>query len=89
MPLTEDEERELRMEQMRADIELKKRQFAWESPKAIAAIVAATAVIVGTVAGLVGFRLGQMPSAPPVSVHIEFPPGTVIQVPPAPAPAQK
>jgi len=85
MPLTDDERLELQKILMRADLELKRKQSVWETPKGIAAVVAATAVIIGALAGVLGFKLGQTPPPPPTPII--FQPGSiVIQQPP---PAQK
>ena len=76
-----DEERELRMEQMRADIDLKRKQIAWETPRNLAIIVGAVVAISAAVGGWTGYQIGRGPSAP---AQFVLPPGTVIQVP-APA----
>ena len=55
---TDDAERELRMEQMRADIKLKNVQTASEWPKVFTAILVAVAAIMGVAAGLFGYSLG-------------------------------
>lgn len=67
---------------MQQDLKLKQRQSFWETPKALAivlgAAIAATTAIVGTVAGLAGYKLG---SQPPQTI-IVLPPGTTITTPP-------
>lgn len=63
---------------MQADLTLKTKQAAWETPRNIAIIVAAVAGI----AGLLGFKLGQNDQAA-VPPQIVFEPGS-IQVMPAP-----
>lgn len=55
---TDDLERELRMEQMRADIKLKNAQAAAEWPKVFTALIVAVAAIMGVAAGLFGYNLG-------------------------------
>ncbi len=70
---------------MRADLDLKVKQGWWETPKAIALIVAATAAIFSTVAGLAGYKFGQTSGLP---TQIIFQPGA-IQVAPSPAPSGK
>lgn len=48
---------------MRADLALKQKQAFWETPRNIAVLVAAVAVV----AGLLGFKIGQnSPSSRPV-----------------------
>jgi hypothetical protein len=56
---TDDLERELRMEQMRADIKLKQVQAAAEWPKVFTAILVAFGAVVGLVAGVFGYTLGS------------------------------
>jgi ABC-type spermidine/putrescine transport system permease subunit II len=70
--MTEEEERELRIALMEADLRLKQRQSFWETPKAIVLIVATTAAIMGTVAGLAGYRLGSQPPQT-INVHLDAP----------------
>ena len=82
MPLTEDEERAehlLRMRVMQADLALKTKQVAWETPRNLAIIVGAVAAISAAIAGWTGYQIGRTPAAP---TQIVFPPGTIIQVPP-------
>jgi hypothetical protein len=73
--MTEEDERELRCAVMQADLDLKRKQSFWETPKAIAIIVGATAAI----AGVLGYKIGSTPPAP---TQIVFQPGA-IQVLPA------
>ncbi len=54
----DDLERELRMDQMRADIKLKNAQAAAEWPKVFTALLVAVAAIIGLAAGLFGYNLG-------------------------------
>jgi hypothetical protein len=68
---------------MQADLELKTRQSFWETPKAIAIIVATTAAIFSAAAGFAGYKFGQTPpSLPP---QIIFQPGSIQVLPPPPA----
>jgi hypothetical protein len=68
-----DDDRALRIEQMRADIKLKNKQAFWETPRNIVLIVAAAA----GVAGVLGFKLGQKePSSQPPQVI--FQPGSIV-----------
>ena len=71
--LDEGEERQLRMELMRADLDLKRKQAFWESPKGLAAIVGATALVFGTIAGLLGYQIGRAPPAPQQVIILEQP----------------
>jgi hypothetical protein len=76
MSETDDDERQLRMKLMRADIDLKTRQAFWETPRNLALIIAAVA----GVAGVLGFKLGQREplSIPP---QVIFQPGSIVVQP--------
>jgi hypothetical protein len=76
--MTEEDERELRCAVMQADLDLKRKQSFWETPRNIVLIVTAAAGI----AGLLGFKLGQHEPIP-APPQIIFQPGS-IQVLPAP-----
>ncbi len=65
---------------MRADLDFRKKPSFWETPKAVAAIVAASVVIAGTLAGLARYKFGQTAAAPSMQV-LQLPPGTTITVP--------
>jgi hypothetical protein len=54
----EAEEREVRLEQMRADTRLKNVQAAVEWPKTFTAIIVAVATVTGVVAGVAGGIFG-------------------------------
>ena len=82
MSETTDEERELRMEQMRADIDLKRKQIAWETPRNLAIIVGAVVAISAAVGGWTGYQIGRSPAP----AQFVLSPGTVIQVAPAAKP---
>jgi len=58
----------LKSELLRLDIQLRRKQSFWETPRAILLIVATTAAA----AGLLGWRIG---SAPPqqINVHLDQP----------------
>lgn len=70
---TEDTERKLRIDLMQTQIELYKAQLRWEPWKALAAMVAASAVFAGSVLALSNWL---HPAGQPT-----FPPGTVITIP--------
>lgn len=65
---------------MQADLALKTRQAAWETPRNIAIMVGTVAAISAAIAGWTGYQIGRSPPAPQ---QIVLPPGTIIQVPPA------
>lgn len=81
-----DVEHELRINLMQTQIELYKAQLRWEPWKALAAMVAAAAVMFGTVVALSNWLhpAGSVQQSPP---QIIFQPGSIV-VTPAPA-AQK
>jgi len=55
---------ELEIELLKMDIELRRKQIAWENPRNIAILVGATAAIIGALAGLIGYKIGATPPAP-------------------------
>jgi hypothetical protein len=68
---------------MRADLNLKRRQAFWETPKSLAGLAVATVAIFGLLAGWAGWNIGRdlaRPS-PPIQVTVQFPPGTTIHAP--------
>jgi len=67
-------EEQLKVALMSADLSLKLKQSFWETPKAILLIVATTTAIVGTAAGVLGFKLGSQPQVVP---QIIFQPGAI------------
>jgi hypothetical protein len=83
MPTSEEDERELKVAVMQADLQLKTRQSFWETPRNLALIVAAAAAV----SGALGFKLGQReplpaPPAPPQTIILQLPPGlTAIPAP--------
>jgi hypothetical protein len=82
--LTDDEERELKAALMQADLDLRKKQIAWETPRNIAILVGAVAAITGAIAGWTGYRIGQN-TPPPAPPQIIFQPGSIVVQPTAPA----
>lgn len=80
--MTEAERQELKDAIMQADWALKKKQAFWETPKGFAAIVAALAVTIGAIGGVVGYQIGRAPQS--TAQQIVLPPGTVITIPSAP-----
>jgi hypothetical protein len=66
----DDAERQLRLELMRMDLNLKTKQAFWETPRNIAILLATVA----TLAGLFGYKLGSTAPQP-----------IILQVAPAPA----
>jgi hypothetical protein len=67
--MTDDE---LRMRLMQADLDLRKKQIVWETPRNIAIVIGAWAAIMAAVFGVLGYKIG---SAPPqtIIVHLDAP----------------
>jgi hypothetical protein len=81
MPLNtaqEQAEHLKRMELMQSDLDLKRKQTAWETPRNIALLAGTIAVIVGTIAGVLGYKIGAMPQPVP---QIIFQPGSIQVLP--------
>jgi hypothetical protein len=81
--VTDDEREELKDNLMQTQIELYKAQLRWEPWKALAAMVAASAVFMG---GVLAVSNWLHPGSP-ASQQFILPPGTTIQIgsaPPAP-----
>lgn len=79
----DDDERASRVALMRADLdleqadhELKRKQKAWETPRNILLLATGITAIVGTMAGWIGYRIGQTPSPPPIVVQVPVPQAT-------------
>jgi hypothetical protein len=68
--VTDEEERELRVNLMQTQIELYKAQLRWEPLKALAAFVAGVAVFGGLVIGLANLL---HPSPQTINVHLDAP----------------
>ena len=69
---------------MQADLDLRRKQIAWESPRNMAIVAGAVVAISAAIGGWTGYQIGRSPS--PAATQIVLPPGTVIQVPQAPKP---
>ncbi len=72
--LPADEEWELRMAVMRADLGLKTKQAFWETPRNIGILIG----VVAALAGALGFKLGQMPPQGQAPVIIQLAPGVAV-----------
>jgi membrane protein YqaA with SNARE-associated domain len=67
--VTDDERQDLKDQLLMADLALKKKQAFWETPKGFAAIIAALAVTIGTIGGVVGYQIGR---TPPQAIVVQF-----------------
>jgi hypothetical protein len=81
----DQEEQDLRIQVMQADLRLKAKQSFWETPRNLFIMAGALVAIVATLAGLAGYRAGQQAPAATVG-SVSFPPGTVITIPAATKP---
>lgn len=81
--MTDEEREELKDKLMQADLNLRQKQTAWETPKNIAILAGAVAALAAAIGGWTGYRIGQTAGTPAVQQLI-LPPGTTIQTPPAP-----
>jgi len=68
--MTDDEQKELEQELLMADLTLRRKQVAWETPRNIAILAGAVAAIAATVGGLAGYKIGQTPAPPPVIINL-------------------
>jgi hypothetical protein len=64
--LTEDEERALRQELLQMDVELRRKQAFWETPRHLILLIGAVAAI----AGALGYKLGSQPPPPPIIIQV-------------------
>lgn len=80
--MTDDERQELKDRLLMADLTLKTKQAAWETPRNVAILAGAVAAIAAALGGWTGYKIASAPSA----ASFTFPPGTTITVPATPAP---
>jgi hypothetical protein len=73
--MTEDEEKQFKQELLMADLNLRRKQDLWETPRNIAILAGAVAAIAATVGGLAGYKIGTTPTP---NITINVPPPTVI-----------
>jgi hypothetical protein len=76
-----DDERQLRLELMKMDIQLRRKQDIWEHPRNIAILVGASAALFGAIFGVLGYKLGQAPPQT-INVHLDAPLTIAPQAPP-------
>lgn len=61
---TDDEAAALKLELLRMDVQLRHRQLWWEHPRNAAIVLGVVIALVGTAAGIVGYKIGREPPAP-------------------------
>jgi hypothetical protein len=72
--VTEEEENLLKQELLMADLQLRRKQVVWETPRNIGIFAAAIAAVAGVIFGTLGYKIGQQPAPPPVIINIPAPP---------------
>jgi hypothetical protein len=79
--MTDDEEKEWKQELLMADVNLRRKQDFWETPRNIAILVGVVAALFSAVAGLAGYKFG---STPQTIIQLQLPPGTTVSEPAKP-----
>jgi hypothetical protein len=57
---------------MQRDLDLRKKQLVWETPRNIAIMLGAWAALMAAVFGVLGYRIGSTPP-PTINVHLDAP----------------
>jgi hypothetical protein len=70
MTAAEDEDNQLKRELLMADLQLRRKQVVWETPRNIGILAAAIAAIAGVLFGTLGYKIGQQPAPPPVIINL-------------------
>jgi hypothetical protein len=60
----------LKLELLKMDIELRRKQTFWETPRNLAIVLGAMAAIFAAVFGALGYKIGQTPAPPPVIINL-------------------
>ncbi len=81
MTTRDQEEQDLRIDQMAINIEKMRADMRWETWKFVISLVLASAALLGAGAAI-GNYLANHPQSPPTPTQPMFPPGTVIMIPP-------
>ena len=63
----------LKLELLKMDIELRRKQTFWETPRNLAIVLGAMAAVFAAVFGVLGYKIGQTPSPPPVIINLPQP----------------
>jgi hypothetical protein len=71
--LTDDEDRQLKQELMMADLQLRRKQVGWETPRNITIVAGAVAALSAAVGGVFGFKLAQTAPPPPIIIQLPTP----------------
>jgi hypothetical protein len=60
----------LKLELLKMDVELRRKQVAWETPRNLLLVIGAAIALGGLVFGALGYKIGQTPSPPPVIINL-------------------
>ena len=76
MPLDEGvadhlNEGRLKLELLKMDIELRRKQTFWETPRNLAIVLGAMAALFAAIFGALGYKIGQTPQT--INVHLDAP----------------
>ncbi len=85
--MTDEEERELKVAVMQADLKLKGRQAFWETPRNLFLIIGTITAATAAIAGFTGYKIGQRPLPSAQPVQIIFQPGSIVAAPASVPPA--
>lgn len=72
--LTAEEEKELRQELLAMDMNLRRKQAFWETPRNLAIVLGAAVAATAAVAGYLGYQTGRNPPPPLPPIVIQLPP---------------
>jgi hypothetical protein len=60
----------LKLELLKMDLNLRRKQDFWETPRNIAILIGATVALSSAIAGFLGYKIGQTPAPPPVIINL-------------------
>ena len=64
---------QLERELLKMDIELRRKQLFWETPRNLAIVVGAAVALSAALAGWLGYQTGRNPPPPPAPIIIQVP----------------
>ncbi len=71
--LAADRESELKLELLMLNIQMRRKQVFWETPKGLLLVAATAAGLAGAVFGWLGYQAGRMPEPTPAPIIIQVP----------------
>ena len=63
-------ETELKLELLKMDLNLRRKQDIWEHPRNIAILVGATATLFAAIFGVLGYKIGQTSAPQPIIITV-------------------